>query len=235
MKKVVLEGPPKSGKSCLREALKQSIRQIPGAPYPHIITGCPDGEGAWFQETVGRNPEEAREMKEDYKEDLGGFTHGFVKRVADSVANSNLPLTLVDVGGRTSVENEAICASATHAILLAGDWEGESWSQRLKEWREFCAKEGPVVIRGQDENGQEVVYEFYKQPQKIVAEIYSDYKGAEDTVQGVGEDGIFRGSIHYLERGHPTLEEVEEWLAERPCVVALAQFLVELVTHEEKN
>ena len=119
--KIVLCGPPKSGKSCLREGLKQAIRNIPGAPYPYVITACPDGEGAWFQETVNRDTREARELKEDYKSSTNGFSPEFVKRVADSVANCKLSLTLVDIGGRTSVENEEICSSATHAILLAGD------------------------------------------------------------------------------------------------------------------
>lgn len=44
--KVVLCGPPRSGKSCLREGLKQAIRRVPGAPYPYVITAAPDGEGA---------------------------------------------------------------------------------------------------------------------------------------------------------------------------------------------
>lgn len=197
MIKVVLAGPRKSGKSCLREGLKQAIRRIPGAPYPYVITACPDGEGAWFQETAERSAREARELKEVYKASLNGFSPEFVRRVADSVANCNLPLTLVDIGGRTSVENEAICASATHAILLAGDMS------RLPEWREFCERVGL----------------------QIVAEVYSDYHGAEDTVAGVGPDSIFRGSIHYLERG--------EDLSQRPCVVALAEFLVKLATSEE--
>jgi CRISPR-associated protein Csx3 len=48
--KVVLCGPPHSGKSCLREGLKQAIRQIPNAPYPYVLTACPDGEGAWYFE-----------------------------------------------------------------------------------------------------------------------------------------------------------------------------------------
>lgn len=201
--KVVLAGPPKSGKSCLREGLKQAIRGIPGAPYPYVITACPDGEGAWFQETAERDARKARELKEVYKGQLNGFSLEFVRRIADSVANCSLPLTLVDIGGRTSVENEAICASATHAILLAGDWEGQSWSDRLEGWREFCKKVGL----------------------EIVAEVYSDYPGQEDTIEGVGPDGIFRGSIHHLERG--------EDLSQRPCVVALAEHLVRLTTSGE--
>jgi len=197
--KIVLAGPPKSGKSCLREGLKQAVRGIPGAPYPYIITACPDGEGAWFQETVNRDAQEARKLKEDYKSSINGFSPEFVKRIADSVANCSLPLVLVDIGGRITSENEEICSPATHAILLAGDMS------RLPEWRDFCEKVGLVVI----------------------AEVYSDYHGSEDTVAGVSPDGIFRGSIHYLERG--------EDLSQRPCVVALAEHLVRLATSGEQS
>ncbi|MCD6232988.1 hypothetical protein J7J81_01210 [bacterium] len=196
--KIVLCGPPRSGKSCLREGLKQAIKRIPGAPYPYVITACPDGEGAWFQETANRSPEEARRLKEEYKASLSGFSPEFVKRVADSVVNCQLPLTLVDIGGIPSVENKKICKTATHAIILAGDMD------KVPEWRAFCSELGL----------------------KIIAEIFSDYHGQEDTVHGVGKDGIFRGSIHYLERG--------EDVSQRPCVVALAQFLVRMATAEEK-
>ena len=119
--KIVLCGPPRSGKSCLREGLKQAIRRIPGAPYPYVITACPDGEGAWFQETVNHDLEEARRLKEEYRASLGGFSPEFVRRVTDSVANCTLPLTLVDIGGIPSAENKEICAVATHIIILAGD------------------------------------------------------------------------------------------------------------------
>jgi len=196
--KIVLAGPPRSGKSCLREGLKQAIRRIPGAPYPYVITACPDGEGAWFQETVNRDPEKARELKTAYKQSLGGFTSEFVKRVADSVASCQLPLTLVDIGGIPSAENERICAHATHAILLAGDLG------RLPEWREFCGKLGLHII----------------------AEIHSDYRGTEDTIPVLGPDGVWKGSVHYLERG--------ELVHERPTVKALAEILVRLVADEKK-
>lgn len=192
--KVILAGPPRSGKSCLREGLKQAVRRIPGAPYPYVITACPDGEGAWFQETVNLDPELAAKLKAAYK---SKFTPEFVQRVADSVRNCTLPLTLVDIGGITSVDNEAICASATHAILLAGDLS------RLPEWREFCGKVGL----------------------RVIAEIHSDYRGTVDVVPTLGEDGIYRGSVHYLERGEP--------VHERPTVRALAEILVQMATGQE--
>ncbi len=37
--KVVLYGLPHSGKSCLKEGLKQAIRRIKGAPYPYLERG----------------------------------------------------------------------------------------------------------------------------------------------------------------------------------------------------
>lgn len=185
--KVVLAGPPRSGKSCLREGLKQVIKNIPGAPYPYVITACPDGEGSWFQETVNQDPSLAAACKAAYK---AKFTPEFVQRVADSVRNCSLQLTLVDIGGIPSVENEAICASATHVILLAGDLN------RLPEWHEFCRKVGL----------------------RIIAEIHSDYSGTEDTVPTLGSDGVYRGSVHHLERGEP--------ISERPTVRALAEILV---------
>lgn len=194
--KIVLCGPPRSGKSCLREGLKQAIRRVPGAPYPYVITACPDGEGSWFQETVNLDPELAAELKAAYK---SKFTPEFVRRVADSVKNCQLPLTLVDIGGIPSVENETICASATHAILLAGDLG------RLPEWREFCDK---LELR-------------------IIAEIHSDYHGTEDTVPILGEDGVYRGSVHHLERG--------ELVQERPTVRSLAEILVEMASQEKNN
>jgi len=191
--KVVLMGPPRSGKSCLREGLKQALRYIPDAPYPYVITACPDGEGAWFQETANRNSDEAREFKTEYKNSVGGFSPEFVERIAESVTNCTLPLTLVDIGGIPSKENEVICASATHAIILAGDMS------KIPEWRKFCSKLGI----------------------KVIAEINSDYHGQADEVPTLSEDEVWRGSVHYLERG----ESVDE----RPTIKKLAKILVNLV------
>ena len=197
MKKIVLAGPPRSGKSCLREGLKQALRAIPGAPYPYVITACPDGEGSWFQEAVNRDPDLASRLKAEYK---AKFTPEFVRRVAESVRNCTLPLTLVDIGGIPSEENREICASATHIVLLAGNdpKSGDAWQDRLPVWREFAKELGLAVV----------------------AEIFSDYHGKEDVVLGVGSDGVLRGSVHYLERGEP--------VAERPMIRALAEHLLQL-------
>jgi CRISPR-associated protein Csx3 len=143
---------------------------------------------------VNADAELAAKCKASYK---SKFTPEFVQRVADSVKNCTLPLTLVDIGGIPSVENEAICAFATHAILLAGDMS------RLPEWHELCGKLGL----------------------RIVAEIHSDYRGTEDTIPVLGEDSIYKGSVHYLERGEP--------VQERLTIKALAEILVRMIAEEK--
>ena|SRR3989338_86661 len=115
MKKIVIAGPPRSGKSCTREGLKQAIRAIPGAPYPYIITACPDGEGSWFQGTVNADPALAAACKKAYK---AKFTPAFVARLSDYVRDCSEPLTMVDIGGIPSAENRQICACATHIMVL---------------------------------------------------------------------------------------------------------------------
>lgn len=196
--RIVLCGPPRSGKSCLREGLKQAIKKIPGAPYPYVITACPDGEGAWYQRTVNRDPEEARRLKIEYKNSVGEFSPEFVKRIADSVRLCTLPLTLVDIGGIPSEENKEICKAATHAIILAGDMG------KIPEWREFCAELGL----------------------KVIAEIFSDYHSQTDIIPVLGSDGVWKGSIHYLERG--------EDVSQRQTVRALAKVLVRMATAKGK-
>lgn len=196
--KIVLAGPPRSGKSCLREGLKGAIMAL-GGPYPLILTACPDGEGAWFQQTVARDATEARRLKEGYKAALGGFSPEFVKTRAEWVARAREPLVLVDIGGIPSPENRVICRHATHAVLLAGDdpKTGQEWNVRLEPWRAFFAGLGIPVC----------------------AVVRSDYHGTADHVSGV-VDGVFYGAVHYLERG--------EDIASRPAVRALAEHLIQL-------
>ena len=204
MIKVVLAGPPRSGKSCLREGLKQAIltlkRSSSGVPYPYVITACPDGEGAWFQETVERYPEVAKACKAAYK---GKFTPEFVEFVADHVKNCQQTLTMVDVGGLVDTANRQICKPATHIVIIAGNdpESGECWDIRMEEWRTFAKKLGLTVV----------------------AEIFSDYYGEADVVKDHSSDNILRGSVHYLKRGVP--------IETRPMVKALARHILTLVEH----
>lgn len=214
MKKIVLAGPPRSGKSCMREGLKQALRAIPGAPYPYVITACPDGEGAWFQETVNNDPELAARCKAEYK---AKFTPEFVRRVAESVRNCSLELTVVDIGGVPSRENREICAHATHLVILSPASMTPDKFRELQARYEACGL--PV---SQDLEGARASWRTFAEELGliVVAEIFSDYHGKEDNVEGASQDGVLRGSVHYLERG--------ENVAERPMIRALAEHLIQL-------
>lgn len=135
--KVVLCGPPHSGKSCLREGLKQAIRRIEGAPYPYVITACPDGEGAWFSEAAQQNPELARQLKAAYK---AKFTLEFAIVRAQWVRDTSLPFNLVDVGGKIDDKNRLIMSHATHAVILAGDMS------QVPAWQQVCAELNLKII-----------------------------------------------------------------------------------------
>jgi CRISPR-associated protein Csx3 len=135
--KVVICGPPQSGKSCLREGLKQAISNIAGAPYPYVITACPDGEGAWFSAAAQRDLELAKQLKEAYK---AKFTPEFASKAASWVRSANTPLNIIDVGGRRTDENRVIMREATHAVILSGDKE------KIPEWQEFCESLGLRIV-----------------------------------------------------------------------------------------
>ena len=135
--KVVLCGPPRSGKSCLRQGLKQAILKIANAPYPYVITACPDGEGAWFSEAAQRDPILARQLKDAYK---AKFTPEFATLAAGWVCQTQNPLTLIDVGGKVTDENRQIMAQATHAIILSSDLE------QISTWKTFCQSVGLTVL-----------------------------------------------------------------------------------------
>jgi hypothetical protein len=129
--KIVLCGPPHSGKSCLRFGLKEAVKSISSTSYPYVITACPDGEGSWFHETASNHPDLAKTLKSEYK---SKFTEDHAAVMAEWVKNCTVPLTLVDIGGIPDTKNEIICTYATHAILLTGDLN------LLTEWRSFCVK-----------------------------------------------------------------------------------------------
>ncbi|MEM7555298.1 MAG: CRISPR-associated protein Csx3 [Cyanobacteria bacterium P01_A01_bin.84] len=135
--KVIICGPPQSGKSCLREGLKQAIAKIKSAPYPYVITACPDGEGSWFSEAARRDPELARRLKDEYK---SKFTPEFATQAAGWVKSANTSLNIIDVGGRTSDENCVIMREATHAVILSGK------DEKISEWKEFCESLGLRIV-----------------------------------------------------------------------------------------
>ena len=201
-KKIVVAGPPRSGKSCFNKGIKDTIQSIPNAPYPFVHTACPDGEGSWFQETMNANPVLAAKLKADYK---SKFTPEFVQmqsKAVKNLGNDSCPLNFIDIGGMTTAENAKICEGANAAIILSG--ETAIAAGLPAEWKKFFDGLGIPVI----------------------AEVYSDYNGNEDIVRGVAEDGVFRGSVHHLERG--------EVLSNRPTLKELANHVINFEKRDYK-
>jgi CRISPR-associated protein Csx3 len=137
MIKLILCGPPHSGKSCFKNGLIGALKGKSESPYPYQINACPDGEGSWFHATAQMDPElAARERRK------GEFSEAQVDVYRTWVDQVKEPLTIVDVGGLMSPENRIIMAGGTHAVILSRDIE------LFEPWIEFCeALQLPVIAR----------------------------------------------------------------------------------------
>jgi CRISPR-associated protein Csx3 len=224
--KVVLCGPAQSGKSCLREGLKQAIRRIPGAPYPYVITACPDGEGSWYSEAARRNPELARQLKAANK---AKFTPEFAQVAAQWVRDTPLPFNIIDVGGKIDEKNRLIMTHATHAVILAGDMN------KVPAWKEFCSQLNLKIIAliHSDYHGvSDRVKRSYSDSAALASLRLRSMREARTSERASAllltahrlesETPILQGSIHYLERGQD--------VSTRPMVQALARLLIHLST-----
>jgi CRISPR-associated protein Csx3 len=170
--KVVLCGPANSGKTVLKEGLKQAILQHPEAPTDfYTISGCPDGDGSFYYETAQKNSVLARQLKTEYK---AKFTPEFALSKARDIERISNSLLLFDVGGKITPENQIIMSKATHAVILA------KTEDEVRDWKNFC----------------ETQLDY---PLSIVAILYSDYSGYTDTIEN--KSPILQGRVHYLERG----------------------------------
>ena len=137
MIKLILCGPPHSGKSCFKNGLIGALKRKSEAPYPYQINACPDGEGSWFHATAQMDPElAARERRK------GTFSEAQVDVYRTWVDQVKEPLTIVDVGGLMSPENRIIMAGGTHAVILSRD------VGLFEPWMRFCeALQLPVIAR----------------------------------------------------------------------------------------
>lgn len=190
--KVVLCGSANTGKTCLREGLKQAILTIPDGPDSYVISGCPDGDGSWFSETAQQYPGLAKELKNEYK---AKFTMEFAQSKAREIAAIKTSLLLFDVGGKVNEdgtitqENQLIMAKGTHAVILA------KTDVEVSQWQGFC----------------------HQLNLPVVAIIYSDYHGSQDFIET--ESPIWSATFHYLERGvdisvRPCVQKLAQLLAD---------------------
>lgn len=127
--KIVIGGPPHSGKSVFIEALTQNLDK----DNTFSFSAAPDGEGPWLQ----RHYDDPDVVKLRQK---GKFTPEYVADRKKKINDWEGPLMIIDVGGRTSEENAQMIEGATHAIILAGDLS------KVAEWRDFFEENNIEVI-----------------------------------------------------------------------------------------
>ncbi len=171
--KVVLCGPPNTGKTVMRDGLKTAILNLDNAPDDfYTVSGCPDGDGSWYSETVANYPNLARKLKDEYK---AKFTPEFAKAKTRELKVIKNSLLLFDVGGKIPIyEDKDIMSQATHAVILA------KTEADVAAWKELCEKN-------------------LAQPVQIIAIIYSDFNGKNDEI--TSEYPMLTGKVHHLERG----------------------------------
>lgn len=198
--KVVLCGPPQSGKSCLRDGLKRAILANVNAPYPYIITACPDGEGSWHQKACENNESLAFDCKHNNKAPV---TPKFAEEAARWVKSANQLINIIDVGGKITDENKTIMQPATHAVILSGD------TSKFAEWEGFCQHLGLKIIA-----------KIHSQLNAIKDEVLFSKDWQENTSELLETTALLTGSVHSLKRG--------ENLSTRPMVKALADVLIHL-------
>lgn len=146
--KVAIGGPPHSGKSVLLSVLRSLL---PRDRFV-IVEGAPDGEGitGWAHEA---DQELVRAVRRK-----GKFLQNFVDWVVDSIRNSGMPITLVDLGGmllaedgsfsptgvRLTVQNQRILQECDGIIIIANP----HYAQAAKVWTEEAIRLGvqPIAV-----------------------------------------------------------------------------------------
>lgn len=121
--KVIIGGPPQSGKSVLFRTL---LKMLPSA-YP--LTASPDCEGFWSHDLYGQGN---GEVAEDYRSRIkGGYSPELREYFKNNINGWNGPLMLIDMGGKINPEDAPMVKDATHAIILASDLS------KVADWRDF--------------------------------------------------------------------------------------------------
>ena len=138
-RKIAVLGDPHSGKSVFLGAL---CNNLPRDKY-YLFRACPDGEGTW----TWKNSEASKYRVK------GSFNSTLVEWYKSSLRRTLAPLTLVDLGGRRSTENEQLVSACTDCIILSNSLEG------IKEWEKFASRLNRPVI----------------------AKVYSNFTATEDT------------------------------------------------------
>ena len=189
--KIVIGGPPHSGKSVFIEALTQNLDK----DNTFSFSAAPDGEGPWLQ----RHYDDPEVVKFRQK---GKFTPEFVADRKKKINDWEGPLMIIDVGGRTSEENAQMIEGATHAIILAGDLS------KVAEWRNFFEENNIEVIaklHSHYQGNKDVQRPMESEKSHIVSSVHHLERGEpavdRETIKQVAGliSGLVEGNIAYKE------------------------------------
>ena len=172
-KKIVICGNANRGKTVIKDGLKVILSEYLSSEDYYSISGCPDGDGAWYSETCQNNPSLARQLKDVYKVN---FTPEFARNKALEIKNINIPLLIFDVGGKMDGKqltpaNQIIMAEANGAIIVGGN-EAE-----IALWRRCCQELGL----------------------RVMAEVTTKLEAGNDSFEC--QNNVFITTIHQLKRG----------------------------------
>ncbi len=128
MRRVIVCGPPHSGKSVF---LAQLMCQLPPDSF-YLAFAAPDGE--WHWSNFGDQVLVAAVRQK------GKFTENFVGSMVEAIKANEQPLVLVDTGGVRSEANERIFDACDACIILS------SKQDEVVAWRQFAAARNVAVL-----------------------------------------------------------------------------------------
>jgi CRISPR-associated protein Csx3 len=162
--KVALCAYPKTGKSCLREALNSAIENIPELPnnFHYCIEANPDNRKSPCLRTYPRYPEIAEKIRKqgrkEHSEELADY-------IAETIKNIQNSLLIFDIGGAITNNNEKIIREATHVIILIK--KDELAEENKQMWKDFCQLiDVPVVA---------IIYSDYFDYSNEIIQEHSNY------------------------------------------------------------
>ncbi len=129
--KVIIAGPPHSGKSIAENYL----RSLLPVEDTMRIAAQPDGEGDWTQNLYGQNPELAQSLRVK-----GAFNDENVQKWQGQIRNTDSRFALIDVGGVVSPANETLCNEANAMIIVSSD------DEKIQDWVNLANKTGLHIL-----------------------------------------------------------------------------------------
>lgn len=205
--KLIIAGPPHSGKSVFISALDTAFTSGEIAEngenlYGLKLDATPDGETNYVKENY-HDEELVKSLRKK-----GHYTTKLREYIRRCITNSKHPLMMIDIGGKFNDNDKSMLENATHAIILSGgkvvsgEKKGQiDFGESISEWTEF----------------------FKSMNIPVLCSVYSDFYAQEDYTT---PDGHL--AVHHLERSD--LEKMGkvkvEALNERPNIKQVAKIIL---------